>query len=128
VRARVAVDCVLAASSATTVTVAPARWVGLPPSATGALRLDPPRPNPFIPSRGPLSVQVTNPEAQPLRLAVYDLSGRRVATILDGPAPAGTFALAWDGRSAETPIDAGLYFLRLTAAGREVMRKFSLMP
>ena len=34
-----------------------------------------------------------------MRLAVYDLSGRRVATLADGVQAAGTLIRRWDGRS-----------------------------
>lgn len=48
-----------------------------------------------------------------LELAVYDLAGRRVATLADGPAVAGRHEVAWDASAAA----AGVYLARLTVAG-----------
>ncbi|MCA9782894.1 MAG: S8 family serine peptidase [Candidatus Cloacimonetes bacterium] len=49
-------------------------------------------PNPFNPELG-LSVQL--PTASRVELAVWDLGGRRVATLHHGPLPAGLTRLAW---------------------------------
>lgn len=52
----------------------------------------------------------------PVTVRLYDLQGRAVRTIFDGPAPRGASAVAWDGRGASgAALDAGLYFARLTS-------------
>ena len=52
-------------------------------------------------------------------LAVFDAAGRRVRTIYAGTLPAGATRLAWDGRTdAGHPAASGVYFLRMTAAGK----------
>jgi len=49
-------------------------------------------------------------------VAVFDLSGRRVATIQRGVLPAGTSNLEWNGRRADGSRAAGgIYFYRLTS-------------
>ncbi len=51
-------------------------------------------------------------EAGLARLEVFDISGRRVARLLDGPRPAGPGSVIFDGRA----LRAGVYFVRLTSA------------
>ncbi|MDX1421233.1 MAG: T9SS type A sorting domain-containing protein, partial [Rubricoccaceae bacterium] len=68
-------------------------------------------PNPF--SRGAvLSFAVA--EATDVRLAVYDVLGREVAVLLDGPAEAGAHRVVLDGRG----LAAGTYLWRLVAGER----------
>jgi flagellar hook assembly protein FlgD len=51
-------------------------------------------------------------------LAVFDVAGRRVATLASGARLAGTTSLAWDGRGADgRSLASGPYFLRLSAGG-----------
>ncbi len=52
------------------------------------------------------------------RLGVYDLRGRRVATVVDRVQPAGWHSAVWDGKGvAGRPVASGMYFARLEAAG-----------
>ncbi|MFN8178024.1 MAG: T9SS type A sorting domain-containing protein [bacterium] len=72
------------------------------------LRLLPAAPNPF---GDRTSIRFVLPAAGPARLAVFDVLGRHVATLVDGPLDAGAH---------EVPLDAarfgsGVYFYRLTA-------------
>ena len=76
------------------------------------LALSAPTPNPM---HGGTSLAFTLPTAGAVRLAVLDLQGRVVRTLLDERRAAGIHAARWDGRDADgrtTP--AGLYFVRLT--------------
>lgn len=62
-----------------------------------------------------LAFELAAPES--LRLEVLDLRGRRVVTLLDGPQPAGSRRLVWDGRDAAgRPVPAGVYLCRLAGA------------
>ena len=61
-------------------------------------------------------------------VAVFDLAGRRVATVFHGRVPAGTREFTWqrtgdDGRS----IASGMYFYRAVAAGKVVSRKLMVL-
>jgi hypothetical protein len=48
------------------------------------------------------------------KVDVYDLSGRLVTKLADGPAPAGSHVVAWDGRSSTgSALTSGIYFARL---------------
>jgi hypothetical protein len=49
-----------------------------------------------------------------VRLDIYDVSGRRVAAILDEYAEAGLHSVGWNGRSEGGPgVAPGIYFVRL---------------
>ena len=57
-------------------------------------------------------------------LALYDIQGRRLATLVAGDQEAGWHEMAWEGRiDAGGSAGAGLYFARLRAEGREFMRR-----
>jgi len=62
----------------------------------------------------------------PLRVhvAVFDVMGRRVRTLVDGEIPAGTSPLVWDGRgAARGSVGSGVYFIRLSCArGQRLVR------
>ncbi len=52
-------------------------------------------------------------EAVPMRVGVYDLSGRRVRDLFDGDAGTGIYEFTWDGRADGGGLmPAGLYMLR----------------
>jgi len=96
----------------------------VPPHDT-VLRLDGPVPNPFNPAAG---LGFTLPAPGPVRLAVFDLRGRLVCTLLDEPRPAGPHTIVWDGRNDRgEPAAAGTYLFRLETAGEVISRKGSLV-
>ena len=79
------------------------------------LRLGPVTPSP---ARGAASVRFDLPRPGPVRLGLYDVRGRLVRTLVDGMHVAGTHLVRWDGLDrAGQPAAAGIYFLRLEAAG-----------
>jgi len=54
-----------------------------------------------------------------VRLAVFDVTGRIVRTLLDNVAPFGVHTMHWDGRDdAGVPVRTGLYFVQVLAGGR----------
>ncbi len=65
-------------------------------------------PNPF---RGSAAIELAIPQsAHNATVAVHDISGRRVASLWDGPTPAGTLRLEWDGRAfGGQTMRAGIY-------------------
>jgi hypothetical protein len=67
-------------------------------------------PNPFNPTT---TVSITVPEPGPVRAEVFDVRGRRVATLHDGPLAAGTHQMVW--RPEQAPA-SGVYFLRVSSA------------
>lgn len=94
---------------------------------TGAARfaLRAARPNP---SRGPVRIDYEMDHAGPVRLEVFELSGRRVARLVDGPAPAGRSNVEWNPRSEASRLSAGAYFVRLSSGARHESRKVVLLP
>ena len=86
------------------------------PPATVALGL--PHPNPFS---GRASVEVTATEPGLARLVVYDVLGREVAVLWDGPLAAVARRFTLDGAS----LSAGVYLLRLTTTSGTVTRRIT---
>lgn len=89
------------------------------------LSLEPPLPNPF-PGATALRFRLSSPG--PVRLTVYDASGRAVTRLVDGALPAGPHEARWDGRSAEgTRVAAGVYLFVLDALGAREARRAVLL-
>lgn len=64
----------------------------------------------------------------PVRVTVYDLAGRNVATLVDEPQLPGRHAVTWEGR-ADTgmPVPSGVYFYRVEAGSQATTRKMVLV-
>ena len=79
-------------------------------------------PNPF---HGGADMEFDLPEAGPVDLRVYDLTGREVRLLIGGRwFPAGTHAEAWDGRQRDGQlVSPGVYFARLRTAAGETCRR-----
>jgi parallel beta-helix repeat protein len=73
-------------------------------------------PNPFNPKT---TIEYVVPDAGgAVRLAVYDLSGRLVRSLVDGEQPAGKHVAVWDGRDDRgRELGSGVYFYRLEIGG-----------
>lgn len=85
----------------------------------------PPSPNP---SRGSTMLGFDLPQRGPVDLAVFDLSGRRVATIARGTFEADRHRLSWNGAGdSGHALPAGLYFVRLQAAGQTRTSRLALV-
>jgi flagellar hook assembly protein FlgD len=63
------------------------------------------------------------------QVVLYDVRGRRVAQLHDGPlGSAGPHAFSWDGRDdAGRALPSGAYLARAVADGREVSGKVMLV-
>jgi hypothetical protein len=83
------------------------------------LALDEPFPNPFNPST---QIRFSLAEPGECTLAVFDLLGRQVATLIDGVRPAGMQIISWNASGQP----AGVYFCRLQTAGIVIARKLVL--
>ena len=80
-----------------------------------------PRPNPAARSA---SLTLTLPAPARAHVAVYDLAGRKVRTLLEGQATAGPTTLVWDGKDAlGRGVSSGVYWIRAAAGGRVFERK-----
>lgn len=87
----------------------------------GVLSLSGGRPNPW---RGETTLRFLLPRAATVELAVFDANGRLVRTLLDGVVEGGPHEVRWDGRDeAAHPVSSGVYFARLKADGRRILRQ-----
>lgn len=58
------------------------------------------------------------PRADHVRLTIHDLQGRRIATLVDGPASAGAHEVTWNGRDlAGHEVQTSVFFVRLECGG-----------
>jgi flagellar hook assembly protein FlgD len=68
------------------------------------------------------------PRAGHVRAEVVDLQGRRVASLLDGNAEAGTRVIEWQGKdSSGRAAEPGVYFLVARSGGTATTTRFILM-
>ncbi|MEZ4397645.1 MAG: right-handed parallel beta-helix repeat-containing protein [Candidatus Krumholzibacteriia bacterium] len=82
-------------------------------------------PNPFNPTT---TLRFDLKTAGPVRLEIFDLKGARVATLLDGPLPAGHQQVTWRGTDdAGHPQASGVYLYRLEADGLRAVRRMTLV-
>jgi hypothetical protein len=88
--------------------------------AVTAYSLDQNYPNPF---NGSTRFRFALPAAGPARLEVFDVLGRSVATLVDGPVEAGTHTASFEAGT----FASGVYFARLTAGGISFTRSLVLM-
>ncbi|NNE44407.1 MAG: T9SS type A sorting domain-containing protein, partial [Gemmatimonadetes bacterium] len=81
-------------------------------------------PNPF---RHETSIRFDLPQAADVRLAVFDVTGRRVRTLAHGVMDAGFHTTAWDGRAGDgRRASSGVYFIALET-GEQSLRKKVVM-
>jgi hypothetical protein len=89
-----------------------------PPPA--GLWLGPPRPNP---AGDLVAVPFCLPEAGAASLEVFDLQGRRVATLADGVLSPGVHVRLWGAKGAA----AGIYFVRMKVGIWQAVRRFLVL-
>lgn len=104
---------------------APLAIVGVPGGLGAGIAFAPPAPNPAARSA---TLSFVLPRAAHVRLSVVDVAGREVRVLADRPLAEGPHALPWDlrdnrGRAAS----AGVYFMRLEADGRTLVRRLAVM-
>ena len=90
-----------------------------PAAEPAAFTLDGAAPNPFS---ARTEIAYTLRQAGTVRLDVFDVLGRRVASLVDGPQAAGPQVATWSGRDAGGAVmPAGVYVYRLTATAGGAM-------
>jgi murein DD-endopeptidase MepM/ murein hydrolase activator NlpD len=95
------------------------------PTVGSFAELHAPRPNPFNPAT---EIAFTMSKPGNVRLRVYDLRGRVMATLVDGHIEAGRHAAVWDGRNdAGGPVASGAYLMQLETGGELFSRLVSLI-
>jgi len=82
-------------------------------------------PNPF---NATTTISYTLRRESEVKLDIFDVLGRHVATLLDAVQPAGTHFAVWTGESGSgTVAGSGVYFVRLQSATFSQTRKLVLM-
>ncbi|MEN8007997.1 MAG: C25 family cysteine peptidase [Candidatus Krumholzibacteriota bacterium] len=83
-------------------------------------------PNPFNPS---MTIKYSLPRAGHLKLSIYNVRGRLVKTLIDGPRPAGAGqTVVWDGTDNQGSVAAsGVYFYKASSQGEVGIGKATLL-
>ncbi|MFZ4619811.1 MAG: T9SS type A sorting domain-containing protein [Bacteroidota bacterium] len=76
-------------------------------------------PNPFNPST---AIRFSVTEKGPVQLKIYDVLGKETAVLLDQELSAGTYSFQWNAKGSAS----GVYFCRLSAAGKSDTKKLIL--
>lgn len=88
-------------------------------------RLDNVMPNPFTKTA---TISFAIPLAEPVTLKVYDVTGREVRTLVNGPVAAGVHSVNWDARDNQArPLASGVYFVRMATKDFNASRKAVLL-
>lgn len=94
-------------------------------SAGTRFSLSPARPNP---SRGGTEIAFSLARSSATQLSVFDVSGRRVATLISRDLAAGPHRVTWDSRDeAGNAVAAGVYFYRLTSGTDTAMERMTVL-
>lgn len=94
-------------------------------AAEGVTALLPPQPNPFNPQT---QIRFTLGDPGRVELAIYDLRGQKIRTLIAGELPAGPHAAAWAGIDEQgRGVASGLYLLRLQAGPALLTQKLHLV-
>ncbi len=75
------------------------------------------------PGRNLISLRYQTPLPGPVRLTLYDITGKQVQELINRYQPAGSHSLTWDGRNHP----AGIYFYQLSVGGQKTGGRFVLM-
>ena len=95
------------------------------PTRVGKVLMPAPAPNPFS---SLTSIRLEIPAVMPVALAVYDVSGRRVAVLEDGCRDSGVLTRTWDGRDENgRQVSPGIYIARASVGEHSMTRKIVLI-
>ena len=93
------------------------------PEVTHLLRQN--QPNPFNPTT---TIRFSLPAPSDVELAVYNVRGERVKTLLRGARAADDYAVTWQGRDDNgSPVASGVYFYQLKTSSGTETRKMILL-
>jgi hypothetical protein len=82
-------------------------------------------PNPFNPTT---TIRYTVPVQGRVRLRVFDLIGREVASLVDEDEVSGNYTVNWRGTdNVGAPLATGVYFYKLEGSGQQITKKMMLL-
>jgi hypothetical protein len=82
-------------------------------------------PNPFNPST---TISFSLPAAGKAQLAIFDITGQKVRTLISGDLSAGSHSAVWNGRDGDgCAVSSGVYFARLESGKSAQTMKMLLM-
>lgn len=82
-------------------------------------------PNPFNPNT---TINYYMPTAQNVELAIYNITGQKIKSLVNGKQSAGNHQIQWDGRNDNGELAAsGVYIYRLQAGSEVLTRKMALL-
>ncbi len=83
------------------------------------------QPNPFNPKT---DILFNLTETGDVKLTIYSVSGRQLATLVDGNLPAGQHKVSWDGKTtAGESVTSGIYFAMIESDGKTATRKMTML-
>lgn len=97
-----------------------------------SMKLLPSYPNPFalhaFSSLAEIVIPFELSIASAIEIAVFDLQGRRVATLFEGVKNPGSHRVEWNGREANgNVVSAGIYFVQVKSAGQQERQKITVV-
>jgi parallel beta-helix repeat protein len=82
-------------------------------------------PNPFNPVT---TIPYALPEADQVSIAIYNIQGQLVRTLIDGRQEAGNHVVVWNGNGSDgIPMASGIYFVRMKAGDYLKVYKMTLL-
>jgi len=63
-----------------------------------------------------------------VEISIFDVSGRRIATLVDGNGAPGIYRSTWDGRNENGQrVASGIYFCRMVTDSKAIVKKMILL-
>lgn len=82
-------------------------------------------PNPFNPST---EIRFAIPKQSNVKLVIYDIMGRAIATLINESLPAGSYKTMWNGKSDDGPaFSSSVYFYHIQAGSFTATKKMMLL-
>jgi hypothetical protein len=105
--------------------IMPGYGVGIEEGRTSIYRLSQNLPNPMLKAT---TIEFAIPKKEHVNLAVYNVAGQKVKTLVDGDISPGSYTINWNGKDKNgRRLAAGVYFYRIEAGKYISTRKLVLL-
>lgn len=82
-------------------------------------------PNPFNPST---TIEFAVPNSGPTAVRVFDIAGRRIATLVDEEMAAGVYRVKWNGKTDDgRDLASGIYFAQIQSGGSRQSARLAML-